>query len=660
MFKYLSYFLVIFGLLIIFFSNPNIFTYSAGSPSGHTGSPGDNLSTCVSCHGVNTPNSPMPYSLSLISDIDEYYIPGQLYNFTIEVSGTGIDKFGFQTCFENEEGQKVGEIILADSIQTQLISSGNYLTHTSNGVDGIGSKIWDFYWTAPLTVQGEITVYTSVLLSGNSIVGIDDHVLSVSQSFPVSILGCLDSDAVNFNDQANTDDASCLYESFSSTSSLSLSYDSLIINGDILDQELEINFTVYNNSDSYIDVYVLRNILSDNVPENWFCWDLCYLPNTDVSFYSSQIQAGSYSNEFSAHLLPGMTGGSYDIEYCFFSDMNYSDSICATVHYVVDGDIPGCTNINAINFDELANIDDGSCVLYPIPDWDFSFSSSTEGFPLSTHSIVISSNTEIEINDESISLGDLIGLFYETEEGYVCVAHYEWQNQNINFIAPDYAGIIEEGFVVDSGFFWKVWDASTGIVWPMEVSYNPNFSSGGWFEENGQSGLLSMNNINPILVQELDFPEGWSMFSSNIIFEDMSVASFIEPISDDVIIVKNGDGAAYIVEYQFNAIGDLEVGQGYVVKTIQACNISVEGFLAKGELYPISLDSGWNMIGYLRQESESVEIVFNDLVTQGAVRLVKDYQGNIYLPEWSFNAIGHMKPGHGYQVKTIFDCILQY
>ena len=289
-----------------------------------------------------------------------------------------------------------------------------------------------------------------------------------------------------------------------------------------------------------------------------------------------------------------------------------------------------------------------------MPDWDFSFSSSI------THSIVISTDTEIQINDESISLGDLIGLFYETEEGYVCVAYYEWQNQNINFIAPDYADIFEEGFVVDSSFVWKVWDASSGIVWPMEVSYNPNFSSDGWFEENGQSGLLSMNNLNPITVQQINFPLGWSMFSSHIIVEDMNVVSFIEPISDDVIIVKNGEGAAYLVEYQFNAIGDLEVGQGYVVKTSQACNISLEGVFAKGELYPISLESGWNMIGYLREESESVEIIFNDLVTQGAVRLVKDYEGNIYLPEWSFNAIGNMEPGRGYQVKTFFECILQY
>ena len=92
--------------MIFFFSASNSFTYSAGSPSGYTGSPGDNLSTCVSCHGVNSPSNLMPCSLSLISDIDEYYQPGHLYNFTINVSGYGINKFGFQTCFEDAEGQK--------------------------------------------------------------------------------------------------------------------------------------------------------------------------------------------------------------------------------------------------------------------------------------------------------------------------------------------------------------------------------------------------------------------------------------------------------------------------------------------------------------------------------------------------------------------------
>ena len=661
MIKQLTYLFLSLSLLILFFSTSTSLSHSAGSPSGFTGSLGDDFKSCTSCHGVSSSETPLAYSLSITTDIVEYYVPGDMYHITIDVSGPGIDKFGFLTCFENEEGEKVGEIILTDSIQTQVISSGNYITHTSNGVEGLGFKSWGFYWEAPLTVQGEISVYTSVLLSGNNIVGLDDYVLSTSESFFEPILGCLDSEASNFNEQANTDDASCLYESFSSASSLSLSYDSLIINGDVLDQELEVNFTVHNNSDSDLDVYVLRNILSNNVPENWFCWDLCYLPTTDVSPYSSLIQAGSYSNEFSAHLVPEMSGGFYDIEYCFFSDMNYSDSICATVHYIVEGDIPGCTNINALNYDDNATIDNGTCVLYPMPDWVFSSSPPTDGAISISHSILISTDTEIEINDESISPGDLIGLFYETSEGFVCVAYYPWQNQNINFIAPYYADVLEEeGFFLDTGFVWKVWDASSGIVWPMEVSYNPNFSSSGWFEENGQSGLLSMHNINPITVQQIDLPIGWSMFSSHIITEDMDVITFIEPISDNVIIVKNGEGAAYLVEYQFNAIGDLEVGQGYIVKTTQACNTSVEGVFAKGELHPIILESGWNMIGYLREEPESVEVIFNDLVTQGDIRLVKDYEGNIYLPEWTFNAIGNMEPGRGYQVKTFNECVLQY
>ena len=497
-----------------------------------------------------------------------------------------------------------------------------------------------------------LSTFSSSILLGNNFTHDLDNIVSNSFNSYNFAPGYLDPLFPSFDELASVGDS--FINDSSSSDFLSLSYDSLYVYGDFSNQNLEINFTVYNNSNLDQEVYVLRNIISNDAPENWFCWDLCYLPNSDVSLYPSTIEAGSYSNEFSAYLVPDLTGGFYDIEYCFFSDINYSDSICATVHYVVEGDIPGCTNINALNFDDLANVDNGACVLYPMPDWNFSSSSST------THSIVISTDTEIEINNESISSGDLIGLFYETEEGYVCVAYYEWQSQNINFIAPDYDEIFEVGSIVDSSFVWKVWDASSGVVWPMEVIYNPNFSSYGWFEENGQSGLLSMNNLNPITVQQINLPLGWSMFSSHIIVDDMDVISLIEPISDDVIIVKNGEGAAYLVEYQFNAIGDLEVGQGYVVKTTQACNISVEGVFAKGELYPISLESGWNMVGYLREEPESVEIIFNDLVTQGAIRLVKDFEGNIYLPEWSFNAIGNMEPSRGYQVKTFFECILQY
>ena len=115
---------------MFFFSTSNTFTYSAGSPSGFTGSPGDNLSTCVSCHAVNINESLISDSLSvnLFSDIGEYYIPGHLYNFTIvaDADTFGIDKFGFQTCFENDSNQKVGDIIFTTDGKGNLFKTKIY------------------------------------------------------------------------------------------------------------------------------------------------------------------------------------------------------------------------------------------------------------------------------------------------------------------------------------------------------------------------------------------------------------------------------------------------------------------------------------------------------------------------------------------------------
>lgn len=641
------------GLLIILFNSPYSYTNSSGAPAGHTGSGGDGQMTCLSCHGTNSLSFAISPSLDISSGIEEYYVPGELTYFTISVTGVGVEEFGFQACFENEQDEKVGEIILVDSAQTQLLSGGTYITHTAFGTTGIGAKTWGFYWQAPPTLEGEITLHVSALLSNNNGVNTGDKVLFTSQSYAQPTLGCLDEDALNFNEQANTDDQSCFY-SVSSASPLSITYDSLTIYGSTSDEELEVVFNVHNNSDSDLEVYVLRNILTEDVPMNWFCWDVCFLPSTDVSPFGIVIPSGSYTNEFSGHLVPNMYGGAYDIEYCFYSEMDFSDSICATIHYVVDGDIPGCMDSNALNYDAAANVDNGSCVLYPQPNWDFS---GTTGV---THSIAITGDTDIQIGGESISVGDWIGVFYESEEGLVCAGYVEWEGENANVIVSGYDSISDVGFVQGEAFLWQIWDASTGVSWPMEVLYSSNLPNQAWFVANGQSALIFMNNMNPITEQVIDLPEGWSMFSSYMITEDMDIMTVLEPIVDHLIIVKNNDGNAYLVQYQFNALGDLVPGQGYLIKTNQATSLTIDGAFAKPEIHPIALQEGWNMVGYLKEEPELVEVVFEDLVNQDIIQIVKDYQGDVYIPQWYFNGIGDMLPGKGYQVKTFQESILQY
>ena len=47
----------------------------------------------------------------------------------------------------------------------------------------------------------------------------------------------------------------------------------------------------------------------------------------------------------------------------------------------------------------------------------------------------------------------------------------------------------------------------------------------------------------------------------------MDLAAVLAPIVDNVIIAKNNAGDAYLVEWEFNGIEDMVVGQGYQIKT---------------------------------------------------------------------------------------------
>ncbi|MDA8934460.1 DUF1566 domain-containing protein [Flavobacteriales bacterium] len=68
------------------------------------------------------------------------------------------------------------------------------------------------------------------------------------------------------------------------------------------------------------------------------------------------------------------------------------------------------------------------------------------------------------------------------------------------------------------------------------------------------------------------------------------------------------------------------------------------------EHYPsINLESGWNMIGYTCLDPMNVE---DALISLGdTVLIVKDNNGNVYLPEFNFNGIEQFEFGFGYQLK---------
>ena len=63
----------------------------------------------------------------------------------------------------------------------------------------------------------------------------------------------------------------------------------------------------------------------------------------------------------------------------------------------------------------------------------------------------------------------------------------------------------------------------------------------------------------------------------------------------------------------------------------------------------IDLLSGWNMIGYPCSQTIDLAEAFSYVVNN--MIIVKNNNGDVYLPEFDFNGIGFLVPGEGYQIK---------
>ena len=231
---------------------------------------------------------------------------------------------------------------------------------------------------------------------------------------------------------------------------------------------------------------------------------------------------------------------------------------------------------------------------------------------------------------------------------------------------------------------WDAWDNATygayadgyqgtpaGTMGCLALLSNPDMSM-----EKGMEIVTMMDEffaprIHAALSAEVVVPEGpseqvialvsgWSMFSTYMMADDMSVDAVVAPILSNVVIAKDYLGSAFLPEWNFNGIGDVLIGQGYQIKTSGAIDLTIEGTYMNPEENPIELVSGWNMIGYLRLDDADAGAVFADLVANDAIEIVKDYLGSAFLPVWDFNGIGDLKAGSGYQVKTTVASTLNF
>ena len=105
------------------------------------------------------------------------------------------------------------------------------------------------------------------------------------------------------------------------------------------------------------------------------------------------------------------------------------------------------------------------------------------------------------------------------------------------------------------------------LLFTVSITTNAQEIQDPCFSANDFSNLILESNP-PIAI---NMPEGWSMFGYTC-NEPIDLIDAFQEISSDVTIVKNYFGLAYLPDWGFNAIGDLEPGLGYQIKLEVAKN----------------------------------------------------------------------------------------
>lgn len=325
----------------------------------------------------------------------------------------------------------------------------------------------------------------------------------------------------------------------------------------------------------------------------------------------------------------------------------------------------GCTNPEACNYDSSASVDDGSCEVVdecgdcggngPAPGYD------CEGNCISGDLINISMN---DTYGDGWNGNELLinGVAHTFSNGYTASSSMcydpnacstvicgggSWQEEVSWTITNSLGEELLSGGAPYEGEFGNCSGDVYGCTDNTALNYNAQATI-----DDGSCLYLTLDE------QVIELPLGWYIFSSYIELSEPSIDSVLSAIAPEVVIAKDVTGLAYLPDWNYNGIGDVELDQGYLIKCATAVDLNLVGNKIQPETYVMNLSQGWNMFAYLRDTPGDLAEMLATI--QDKIIIVKTYDGTAYLPDWGFNGIGNLNPGEGYQVKLSSDASFTY
>ena len=278
-------------------------------------------------------------------------------------------------------------------------------------------------------------------------------------------------------------------------------------------------------------------------------------------------------NTWNNNLILNLYSGFNELLECSF-EVNLSDL-----------EIIGCTDDLAMNYISNSTIDDGSCIYASCNDLGFelleseiSFTESvfSDGYSLNIPVVNYSSNWLAYPMIETYILNPLEGMNCENCEFNVIGNPWSELETLSAEVALSFDGSIPENYEIQVQLYltnlYNNGQEYDACQFNQIVTYNLNQLIMGCTDMNAE-------NYNPLAVVDdgyclytsnceniyINIDEGWNLVGFSCTNELSAVLSF-SPYIDDIIIVKDYLGNAYLPDWDFNGIGNLERGFGYQIK----------------------------------------------------------------------------------------------
>jgi hypothetical protein len=178
-----------------------------------------------------------------------------------------------------------------------------------------------------------------------------------------------------------------------------------------------------------------------------------------------------------------------------------------------------------------------------------------------------------------------------------------------------------------------------------------------WPNGNWEQWFCSTCSPDATPSQTLALNQGWSLVSSHVAPSEAALETVFDPILSDVVLVKDDNGDSFFPSENINSIGDWSAAEAYFVYSEASHSLEMSG-MSVNETAELELTAGWNLVPYYPRSSMTTEDAFaslgNDLV------IVKNIEGEFYLPEDNIDTIAETQPGQGYKVYVRNDVTLQY